>query len=178
MVNSWYEVVRGSKLMQGDMFFSCPIIIPPSDIPIDQPTPTVIDANLESYDVILLSQSCDLQNGNVNIGLVCPYKTLETFISENKSFNSPKMKEVLKRGNSPGYHLLNKCNIEGFESDYLVVNFRNTFGIHLDFLNSIIQKNENRLRLISPYREQLSQAFGRFFMRVALPDEDDIPSFI
>jgi len=32
-----------------------------------------------------------------------------------------------------------------------------------------------RLRLLPPYREHLSQAFARFFMRVGLPV--DIPAF-
>ncbi len=32
-------------------------------------------------------------------------------------------------------------------------------------------RNEPRLRLLPPYREHLSQAFARFFMRVVLPVE-------
>lgn len=38
------------------------------------------------------------------------------------------------------------------------------------FLESFLQnKQQSRLRLRPPYREHLSQAFARFFMRVGLP---------
>ncbi len=39
-----------------------------------------------------------------------------------------------------------------------------------DFLESLLkQRGQPRLRLLPPYREHLSQAFARFFMRVGLP---------
>jgi hypothetical protein len=43
------------------------------------------------------------------------------------------------------------------------------------FLSSLAAANGKRLRLLPPYREHLSQAFARFFMRVGLPT--DIPKF-
>jgi hypothetical protein len=49
-----------------------------------------------------------------------------------------------------------------------VVDFRNVFSLPFDFLKSYCAEGE-RLRLLPPYREHLSQAFARFFMRVGLP---------
>ena len=44
------------------------------------------------------------------------------------------------------------------------------------FLEDLIaERGTKRLRLLPPYREHLSQAFARFFMRVGLPV--DIPPF-
>jgi len=38
------------------------------------------------------------------------------------------------------------------------------------FLDSLLkQRGHSRFRLLPPYREHLSQAFARFFMRVGLP---------
>jgi hypothetical protein len=58
---------------------------------------------------------------------------------------------------------------------YLVVDFRNVYSVSFDFLTEWVQRKGRRLRLLSPYREHLSQAFARFFMRVGLPV--DIPPF-
>jgi len=68
------------------------------------------------------------------------------------------------------------CDIEGFETeDYLIVDFHNVYSIHYDLLINIVQKQTKRIRLLPPYREHLSQAFARFFMRIGLPV--DIPPF-
>jgi hypothetical protein len=75
----------------------------------------------------------------------------------------------LRRGNVPGYHLLNKCEIDGFKTDYLVVDFRTVYSVPFDFILNLAMKRGRRLRLLPPYREHLSQAFARFFMRVGLP---------
>jgi hypothetical protein len=85
------------------------------------------------------------------------------------------MKESLRRGYLPGYHLLNKCEIDGFQTDYLIVDFRNVYSVPFDFIVELAKKRGKRLRLLPPYREHLSQAFARFFMRVGLPV--DIPPF-
>ena len=48
-------------------------------------------------------------------------------------------------------------------------------NVPLSFLESLLrQRATPRLRLLAPYREYLSQAFARFFMRVGLPQPVDI----
>ncbi len=75
----------------------------------------------------------------------------------------------IRRGYAPGYHLLNKCAIEEFEEEYLVVDFRSVYSVPYSFVKELSKKRGKRLRLLPPYREHLSQAFARFFMRVGLP---------
>lgn len=58
---------------------------------------------------------------------------------------------------------------------YQVVDFRNIYSVSLNFLSDLTMKKGERLRLLPPYREHLSQSFARFFMRVGLPV--DIPAF-
>ncbi len=122
-----------------------------------------------------MSQSCDLVQNKLELVLVCPIWSLSEFENKNPSYKGPKMKESLRRGYLPGYHLLNRCEIDGFKTDYLVVDFRNIYSVPFDFLVELSKKRGNRLRLLPPYREHLSQAFARFFMRVGLPV--DIPQF-
>ena len=70
-----------------------------------------------------------------------------------------------------------KCDLDGFRNDdYLVVDFRSVFSVPINYLSAKAKSQEKRLRLKPPFREHLSQAFARFFMRVGLPA--DIPKFI
>ncbi len=169
---NWYlKIIDSSQIEQGDFINDCPIIIPPSKIL----EGNNFDFKIVLIDSIVLTQSCDLANNKVKIVLVCPYFSLKTFI-ENlpPSEQSPKATknniESLKKGNLPGYHLLNK-SIENDFNDYIVVDFRNVYGVHIESLKEIALNTSPRYRLLPPYREHLSQAFARYFMRVGLPQD-------
>lgn len=167
----WYDVLKGDdQLLQGDFIKDCPIVIPPSELNEEE-----VEVEITTYNVVVMSQSCDLLTDKLEIVLVCPYWQLSEFVEKNPSYKSNKMKESLRRGYSPAYHLLNKCGIPNFESHYLVVDFRSVYGVSFNLIKALAQKEKQRLRLLSPYREHLSQSFARFFMRVGLPV--DIPSF-
>ncbi len=162
----WYKLVdKSDGPQQGDLIYSCGIVIPVSDTHLGS-----VKGEITEYDVIVMSQSCDIIHKKIELVLVCPFAPLKD-INEPLA-RSAKGREKFRQGNLPGYHLLNKCGIPGFETDFLVVDFRNVFGVPLDYLNKI---QKARVRLLPPYREHLSQAFARFFMRVGLPI--DIPPF-
>lgn len=166
----WYEVVDGDEcILQGDFITECPIIVPSSSI-----SGEIVDANIVNYNVVVMSQSCDLLHKKIDLVLVCPVWPLSEF-ERNPYYTGRKGKEALRRGYIPDYHLLNKCDIEAFKSGYLVVDFRNVYGVPFDLLTDLAKKRGKRLRLLPPYREHLSQSFARFFMRVGLPV--DIPEF-
>ncbi len=131
------------------------------------------------YNAIILSQSCDLQprksgkrSGEDRIDNVafCPVYTLKDF--ENK--NGRDLCKKVVAGKIIGLYLLRKAPVNSlFNGDRLVVDFRNLFVLPMKIVRELITCLGQRLRLTSPYRENLSQAFGRFFMRVALPDDDN-----
>ena len=167
----WYEIIDGKEpLLQGDFINSCPIVIPPTAI-----ESAKVSAEVIEYDVAIMSQSCDLEQKKIDLVLVCPVWFLSEFEGRSKFFREKSGKEALRQGNVPGYHLLNKCEIKEFERDYLVVDFRSVYSVPFDFILELARKMERRVRLLPPYREHLSQAFARFFMRVGLPV--DIPAF-
>lgn len=167
----WYEVANDDKIMQGDFIPECPIIIPPSEIT----EKGEYEVSLKNYNVIIMSQSCDIENDKIELVLLCPVWPIEN-MEKIDFYKGHKGKEELRKGNVVGYHLLNICEIDEFASGFRVVDFRNIYSVPLDFLKKYNKKNKNkRLRLLPPYREHLSQAFARFFMRVGLPE--DIPSF-
>lgn len=172
----WYEKISNSDLIeQGDLIPNCPIIIPPSSL-IEY---AEVELEVTLINSIVLSQSCDLRNNKIQIALVCPYIFLKDFVENLDDRNPKSVKKTidnLKKGHMPGYHLLNK-SIENDISDFIVVDFRNVYGIHINSLKSLISNIDNRQRLLPPYREHLSQSFARFFMRVGLPQDIEIEGY-
>ncbi len=167
MIYEWYEVVEGGEIQQGDIIRACQILVPPVTLFQGQS----LDLKVEEYDVIVMSQSCDLVQKKIKLVLVCPIWQLQEFERENANYKSPKMRESIRRGQVPGYHMLNKCVISGFETEYQIVDFKSTYAVHIDFLTEFVATTGKRIRLLPPYREHLSQAFARFFMRVGLPTD-------
>ncbi|RJQ49757.1 MAG: hypothetical protein C4538_01545 [Nitrospiraceae bacterium] len=170
----WYEIVDNKEpVLQGDFFLSCPVFIPTTaSLFKEDESPT---GDIDEYDVIVMSQSCDLVLKKLDLVLVCPIWSLGDLEKENDFFKKLEGKEALRQGNVPGYHLLNKCGIDDFEREYAVVDFRQSYSLPFNLVIDIAQRQDKRLRLLPPYREHLSQAYARFFMRVGLPI--DIPRF-
>lgn len=170
----WYSIVEKSEeLLQGDIYLDCPIFVPSGEIKDDQ-----IQGEQIEYEVIILSQSCDLENDNVDIVLVSPIYPLEELQKVNVFYRSSEGRKALEQGNTPGYHVLNICTETDFNRPHYFVDFRNVFGVHKSVLKEMCKTQEKRLRILPPYREHLAQAFARFFMRVGLPVEiEKIPNY-
>lgn len=174
----WYQDINGSDgLQQGDFIPECPIIIPPENMEVDGS----YEVEVQLIDSIVLSQSCDLEHGKIDIVLVCPYLSLKNFLSglppqQTSGKGTEKIIKGLKDGSLQGYHLLKKSE-ENRISDYQVVDFRNVYGIHINSLKQKVLVLNPRIRLLPPYREHLSQAFARYFMRVGLPQDFKVDGY-
>src|SRR3989338_6618642 len=67
----WYaQVYEMDPLQQGDFVLKCQIIQPSVEA---EKTGQNIKAIVKEYDVIVMSQSCDLISDKGNLALVCPY---------------------------------------------------------------------------------------------------------
>lgn len=173
----WYTLVEvAGDLQQGDFINDCPLVVPPSDFSNIED----LEFEVNTIDSIILSQSCDLVNGKTEIILVCAYYPLKTFLDRLKDQgvkNKRSTIEDLRKGYFPSYQLLNKGDeIEGL-SDYQVVDYRNVYGIKLEALKRHVLRFKKRYRLLPPYREHLSQAFARYFMRVGLPQDLNLKNY-
>lgn len=73
----------------------------------------------------------------------------------------------------PAFHLLNEYTSGNIKMSLSVVEFHRLYALPKEYLQSVASDTALRLRLLPPYREPLSQAFARYFMRVGLPI--DIP---
>jgi len=166
----WYKkIIKSGFLQQGDLIANCPIIIPPSLQISDKAD---INAEVKELDVIILSQSCDLENDKISLVVVSPYLPISEF-SKSLSAQGKNQKEIkriikdIKRGFNFGYHIIEKEN--DLLKECQVVDFKNVYSVDLNLLRDYCDGIENRLRLLPPYREHLAQSFARFFMRVGLP---------
>ena len=167
----WYDIVEGNDLEQGDIIESCPVAVAT-----ETETPDGRwKLQWEERDLIVLSQSCDLVIGRekvseVLMAAVWRQSELNGHLATNRGL------EDARRGNLPGVHLLASNDFfDAPASEVRVVDFRRISALPLAFLRKRILTQQRRLRLLPPYREHLSQAFARFFMRVGLPV--DIPAF-
>ena len=147
----------------------------PADLPL--PIPESVDMDLLTVDLIVTSQSCDLVEGREKIQYVSlsPVWTLSDIEAENSFMASSYGKEMCRRGDVHGHHMLAACKHEDWQREVRVASFREVHSLPIDFLRRFAEKAGGRLRVRPPYREQLAQAFARYYMRVGLPV--DIPSF-
>jgi len=182
MQYEWYKEVSGNEhLEQGDIIEKCNFLIPGMEhykaILENVETETPID--IKEVNAIILSQSCDIANNKIDSIILCLIFPFAELAGEGKPFQSSKEREVLRRGNSPAYHLLNKFKIGKLSEDFYVVNFHTIYSVPKKFIEAIV-KDKMRKRLLPLYREHLSQSFARYFMRVGLPADisaDDIKNY-
>ena len=181
MTYPWYCLVDGDILEQGDILEDCPVFSPPSDLTLnsskDPEAETLFE--WERQDVIIMSQSCDLVKDREKVEdvLLCIIWNISEFVPEfvRTDLSEREIKEQLRKGQRPAFQMLNECKLPNAEREFRVVDFRRTYTLPISFCRKFAENSPNRIRLLPPYREQLSQAFARFFMRVGLPT--DIPQF-
>lgn len=161
----WYGLASGDLLEQGDLVVGCPF----------HRIQANGDVERESYNVVVMSHSCDLAHDKLEMVQVCPYWELEAMARQVEYLRGKRGREDLRRGNLSGYHLMNRCMLAEKPTGYLVVDFRSQFSINRQDLKLLAAAQPPRLRLQPPYREHLAQALARFYMRVGLPV--DIPAF-
>lgn len=195
----WYCKIHAEQdiakivLKQGDIITRCS-----KYIPIERQGNRIL-SNIEYYNVVILSQSYDLTNKSINDVTVCPINTINNFFNAHISEFLPKVGQIqpkdkariedddvinfalakiitfksdLMEGKIPYLFLLDKCKFGEF-NDYLIVDFRNVFEVNINILLRTACDNGERIRLLSPYNEGLSQAFGLFYMRAAQSKEID-----
>lgn len=171
----WFKLTSDKNVTQGDLIRNCPVFIPHSTIDLEDSN-SLHGIEVKSTNIIIMSQACDLAFKKIDFVVACPYFNLSAIEEINPSLKDIKLKEKIRRGNVPGYHMLDAYESKKILQEISIVDFRYVYSLPLAFIESLIKRKPQRLRLLPPYREQLSQAFARFFMRVGLPI--DIPSFL
>lgn len=190
--NDWYEVAGPTDgLLQGDFVVDCPVLAwkraPLESVEgVGEAERLKHHMDVVQVDVVVMTQACDLEQKHVEDVVVCPLYPLSVFKAaweeeQRAAKQNPTPKawrtfcDDIKDGFHWNYAMLNRGSIGGLTTENRVVDFHDIYTLPLAFLQGIAAQRGPRLRLRPPYREHLSQAFARYFMRVGLPTSVDQP---
>lgn len=170
----WYEIPDGDDLEQGDLLLGCPVVLPKYQV--TETAVQVLD-NFEigAFDVVVMTQSCDLGNDKVKDIIVCPFWSIDKWKELSPSMKQKNSFKQIKQGRQTRYTLLEKCELPDCPMDVQMVDLGRVFSLPKPVVEGLARLQKPRLRLRSPYKENLSQAFARFFMRVGLPLDIELP---
>jgi hypothetical protein len=174
-----------------DIIVNCPVASwseSPLTVALDVPPEEILKTSVEfiQIDTVVMTQACDLEQGKVRYVILCPHYAIEDYRIQweyalRERMQNPTEKswqtfvEDVRQGKIWNLSMLNVYEGSLLEMGIRVVDFHEVFSLPRSFLESWLRHQGKRLRLQPPYREHLSQAFARFFMRVGLPI--DIPRF-
>lgn len=191
MSGSWYSTASPEdELDQGDLLFDCPVVTwRDEEITVANGDDALgglqAAAELGLTDAIVMTQTCDLAQRHVSVVTLCPHYPLSIHQilwehDQRSRGQSPTPRswsrhlDMVKAGQVWNLCMLNREVAPTYRAELRIVNFHGVFTLPRSFLESWLRVGgKQRLRLHAPYREHVSQAFARFFMRVGLPTDID-----
>ncbi len=176
----FWAAINDATLRQGDLLPGCWIPEFPSDFAIPTTEPRIVQA--DQADLVVMTQSCDLEQGNVSLVALCPVWPIPAFEEAQASQGCGKSAKAwrdywnnVRKGRSPTLHLLASPITPNEARAALLVDFRAIYSLPFNYLTGHAGELGDRWRLRSPFLEHFSQAFARSFMRVGLPSS--VPEF-
>jgi hypothetical protein len=171
MAESFWVKITDSNLRQGDYLNDCAVPI----FRYPKLTPETQDIPVDVFDLIVLTQSCDLEQKKVRLVAMCPIFSIEAFEGKNPEFKKKGRWNEVRKGRMEGLHMLGAQKNPTRNREAFVVDFREIYSLPFEYLFQHATELGTRWRLESPFLEHFSQAFARFYMRVGLPST--IPEF-
>ena len=178
---SWYQEIRSSdEITQGDLIPDCLLPLPTAgfyeDLLVDNTEPAE-EIEIQKADVVVMSQACDIENDKIDSIIVCPFWDVAYFTQQNQNYAEKGRIESVRQGKEPPYHVIDRYESADITINYQIVDFHHIYSVPKEYLQQLASRKTVRLRLNPPYREHLSQAFARYFMRVGLPSDIDRNQF-
>jgi hypothetical protein len=168
-LSSPYQIVTGEELHQGDVLIGFPILRP--KLPANWPNSKALEYEIWHGDFIILSQTCDLAEGPtrrpIENAIVCQWAQKTQLEAAKHELASKDRWGHVKKDRIAHYHYIGG---DAATHDEAVVFFRQLYTMPTAFVRDHAITLGDRRRLVSPFREHLSQRFGLFFQRVAIPD--------
>ncbi len=179
MTGPWYAWASADDpLTQGDIVQACRVM---AWEPVAESAALQAWANERSLDVVVMTQACDLEHRKVANVVFCPFTPISIYrevwnsrMLQRSQIPSEKAWRRALQDIAAGY-VWNQTLLESFEpaapeNEPLVVDFQEIFTVPRRYVEGLLaQRGQPRPRLLPPYREFLSQAFARYFMRIGLP---------
>jgi hypothetical protein len=163
----FWNQIKTPVLAQGDYLPDCFVPILPANFSEALAATKEQSVSISVLNLVVMTQSCDLENNKAPFVACCPINTLIEFETHNPNFRN--QWEQVRRGRVESVHLLAGFTAPEDNRQALAVDFRQIFSLPVEYLTARAVALGPRWRLDSPYLEHFSQAFARFFMRVGLP---------
>lgn len=176
----FWTSINEAALRQGDLLPGCWVPEFPPDFAVQTAETRIIQA--DQANLLVMTQSCDLEQGHVSLVALCPVWSIPEFeaaqASQDRSKSVKSWRDYwnnVRKGRSPTLHLLASPTTPNAARAALLVDFRAIYSLPFDYLTRHAGELGDRWRLRSPFLEHFSQAFARSFMRVGLPSS--VPEF-
>ena len=171
---TFWTKVTAKTLAQGDLLEDC--LIPQYGADFGAGGEGAVEAlTVAAQTLIIVTQSCDLENSKAELVATCPVYTLAEFEACNPRFAQKGRWEEVRKGRQDALHLLGSPGDPDDNRSALVVDFGQIFSLPPAYLEKRAETAGERMRLDSPFLEHFSQSFARYFMRVGLPSQ--IPAY-
>jgi hypothetical protein len=167
-------------LSQGDILKDCQYLVIPDDLELKEDGAHNFDIDIYER-VIVMSNSCDLDQEKIGLVLLCPVYELHAYceklipgefinLGEKKKFMDKirNFKREIFENAREGYFLLGECGIEEPATEPLFIDFGNAYSLPLTYIKSFVKSdsvNRKRPQVIDPVRRELLAKFGEFYMR-------------
>lgn len=116
---------------------------------------------------IVLTGSCDMKpNRSILLAPLIAYDKVEEKLTKAAKDDI----SGIRKGRWPTAHALPPSDTTEYSltKNYSFVDFKEVFTMRYEFAKLIVSKQENRLRLNSPYSEKLARAFATYIARVGV----------
>ena len=118
----WYRLIEDKSLEQGDILFDFPILELEdySELVRNPENPSTY---INQYDVIVMTQSCDLVNDKISQIVLCPHLDVKQAAKVDPSFAKNNKLDEIRKGKYSHLAMLNKCDIDELPMGLRIVDF-------------------------------------------------------
>ena len=133
MNGPWWQSVSGRNLAQGDLLPDClvPVFVAPI---VSQSSDDSQEVSVLTQRLIVVTQSCDLENQKIQFVALCPIYTLEEFAGQNPHFLKSRNWETVRKGQRPALHMMASPESPEINTQSLVVDFGHIVSLPIDYL--------------------------------------------
>ena len=163
----WYRLLTANDpVYQGDQLFDVTLR---AVIPDPSGSGELAIEELQA-DVIIVTQTCDLEERKVDLVEVAPTFCLSNWLANNPSWYNPIQLEAIRRGVSASLYLLPGWPTSPVPDMHRSRVVRFDQKRTMTFAEVDEARRGRRIGLQHPYIEHFAQAVARFYMRVGLPE--------
>ncbi len=148
---------------QGDLIDSCPLLEVASYI---GSIPDALEIKFEFQRVLVVTQTCDLANAKVHLGVVARVFDAQQLVDEGE-YKPADIKGNMRSMRVFGAYFLPADTTLGLNE--MVVDLRQLHTVKLEHLRALCADGQRRGRIKPLYREHLAKHLGDTYSRIGLP---------